>query len=91
MRLLEAAYSLGTESWLAAEEADDLVAVLPDADFEAFVTKGSLRRVYRVLIPPGQRTVGAHVLEDLLNRRCHTIQPQNADYGVAGVEADLAE
>ena len=53
-RLREVAYELAVESWLAEQEADDLIAILPEGDFNALVSTGSFRSVYRFPPPPVQ-------------------------------------
>jgi hypothetical protein len=45
----KAAFSLMAEFWLSAEETDDLIAILPDKDFERFAQFGTSRRYFRWL------------------------------------------
>jgi hypothetical protein len=43
------AFSLMAEFWLSAEETDDLIAILPDKDFERFAQFGTSRHYFRWL------------------------------------------
>jgi hypothetical protein len=67
--LREAAYSLAAESWLVDEEADDLIAVVPEGDFDSFVSEGRFYRVYRYPPPPVQASERICALEDMLAGR----------------------
>lgn len=62
----EAAYALAAESWLTGDEADDLVAILPEADFHRFIDEGDFRCVFRFPPPPIRASVRVCALEDLL-------------------------
>lgn len=60
----ERAYALALERHLAYSDVDDLTAVLPDADFQAFLRDGAGTYVYRRALEGGQAeaTDGIHRL-----------------------------
>jgi len=74
------AWALMGEAWLAQEDAQDLVALLPHADFHHFASKGDALRLYRVLDPhareqePGPRWA----LRDLATREIPAIYQERA-------------
>jgi hypothetical protein len=47
----DTAYTLATESWLANEDVEDLVALIAHQDFSRFSELGDALRIYRVPIP----------------------------------------
>ena len=65
-RLREVAYKLAVESWLAEQEADDLIAILPEGDFDALISTGSFRSVCRFPPPPVRSSERISALEDVL-------------------------
>lgn len=68
LELLEAAYTLAAEAWLEGEDATDLVAILPDADFDQFVSKGKALAISRVPIPTAPGMEKWLSLEDVLRQ-----------------------
>lgn len=79
------AWALMAESWLAREDAEDLVAFFPHADFGHFAATGEGLRVYRVLSPharkltPGPRWALADLalqpLPEAFRRRVFSLVP----------------
>ncbi len=60
---LERAYALALEVHLIDTDVDDLVAVLPDSNFESFLADGIGQYYYRQPLAPAQvHTAGAHHL-----------------------------
>lgn len=82
------AYALATESWLNQSETDDLVALVPGADWEAFVEHGACSRYYRTLPEsnsPNAREETGHFLFSRLQIQSHADvrpAPWIAVYGV---------
>ena len=64
----EAAYGLAAEAWLEGQDVTDVVAILPDEDFEAFVKYGSARAVSRGPATQNQALVNQISLEEVLQK-----------------------